>query len=67
MKSLLHLTSNQQIMTIGNGDNDMQMLKTAGVGVAMGNAPVEVKACANYVIGKNNDDAVAKFLATCFL
>lgn len=67
MKSLLHLTSNEQIMTIGNGDNDMQMLETAGIGVAMGNAPVEVKACANYVIGNNNDDAVAKFLARCFL
>lgn len=67
MKSLLHLKSNEQIMTIGNGDNDMQMLETAGIGVAMSNAPAEVKACANYVIGNNNDDAVAKFLATCFL
>ena len=34
----------EQVMTIGDNFNDLPMLRLAGLGVAMGNAPQEVKA-----------------------
>lgn len=37
------------VMAIGDNFNDVEMLEYAGVGVAMGNAPVEVQAFANWV------------------
>jgi hydroxymethylpyrimidine pyrophosphatase-like HAD family hydrolase len=36
-------------MAVGDGTNDISLLNTAGLGVAMGNAPDEVKAVADYV------------------
>lgn len=36
-------------MAFGDGENDMEMLRFAGIGIAMGNADSEVKACADYV------------------
>lgn len=44
----------QEIMAIGDGTNDMEMLQYAGIGVAMGNAGEAVKACADYVTGDVN-------------
>ena len=38
-----------QIMALGDGTNDVSLLITAGLGVAMGNAADEVKAVADYV------------------
>lgn len=35
------------------------MLKNAGLGVAMGNAVDEVKACADLVIGNNTETGIA--------
>lgn len=37
------------IMAFGDGENDIEMLKLAGIGVAMGNASESVKAVADYV------------------
>lgn len=39
----------ENVMTIGDNFNDVEMLEYAGVGVAMGNAPDEVKAIARWV------------------
>ena len=50
-------------MAFGDGGNDIAMLKHAGVGVAMGNASDEVKACADMVTDSVDDDGVAKALA----
>ena len=36
------------------------MLQYAGLGVAMGNAPEDVKIHADYVTGKNDEDGVAQ-------
>lgn len=44
---------------IGDGMNDIAMLKRAGLAVAMGNAPDEVKAAAGHVTRSNDDDGVA--------
>ncbi len=38
-----------EVMAIGDGDNDVSLLSTAGLAVAMGNAPDELKAIADYV------------------
>ena len=38
-----------QVMAIGDGVNDMPLITSAGLGVAMGNAPDAVKAAADYV------------------
>lgn len=51
-----------QVVTFGDGTNDITMLQQAGVGVAMANALPEVKAAADYVTGTNEEDGVAAFL-----
>ena len=47
-----------QTMAFGDGGNDIQMLRTAGVGVAMGNAGDNVKAVADYVTGTTEEDGI---------
>ncbi|AFZ03134.1 Cof-type HAD-IIB family hydrolase [Calothrix sp. PCC 6303] len=49
----------EQVMTIGDNFNDVEMLQYAGVGVAMGNAPPEVQAMANWVAPSIEGDGVA--------
>jgi Cof subfamily protein (haloacid dehalogenase superfamily) len=49
----------EQVMTIGDNFNDVEMLAYAGIGVAMGNAPVEVQAIANWVAPSVEADGVA--------
>jgi len=44
---------------IGDGMNDIAMLKRVGLAVAMGNAPAEVKAAAGHVTRSNDEDGVA--------
>lgn len=50
----------EEIMACGDGDNDIGMLKRAGLGVAMGNAEEDVKAAADYVAETNDDEGAAK-------
>jgi hypothetical protein len=47
------------LMACGDGGNDLEMIKAAGLGVAMGNAFEEVKAAANFITRTNNEDGVA--------
>ena len=37
-----------EVIAIGDGMNDIPRLSLAGLGIAMGNAPAEVKAVADY-------------------
>ncbi|ADI62779.1 Cof-type HAD-IIB family hydrolase [Trichormus azollae] len=48
-----------QVMTIGDNINDVEMLEYAGIGVAMGSAPDSVKALANWVAPSVENDGVA--------
>lgn len=48
-----------QTMAVGDGVNDVSMLRIAGLGVAMGNAAPEVKLVANATTATNDDDGVA--------
>ena len=49
-----------QTMAIGDSENDAEMLRAAGLGVAMGNAYPQVKALADAVTDDNESDGVAK-------
>ncbi|PWJ49467.1 Cof-type HAD-IIB family hydrolase [Faecalicatena contorta] len=50
----------EEIMACGDRDNDIAMLKAAGLGVAMGNAEDEVKAAADYITLSNEEEGAAK-------
>ena len=52
----------EEIMAFGDQDNDISMLRYAGIGVAMGNAPQIVKNNADYITTSNNEEGVAKAL-----
>ena len=47
------------MIAIGDMDNDIAMLQMAGLGIAMGNAPFNVQAKADWVTDTNNRDGVA--------
>jgi len=49
-----------EIMTIGDNYNDIPMIETAGLGIAMGNAPRDVKTCAKAVTDSNEQNGVSK-------
>ena len=51
-----------ETMAFGDGGNDIEMLRHAGIGVAMGNASDEVKAAADIVTTSVDDDGVANVL-----
>ncbi len=48
----------EQVLAIGDAANDVSMLQAAGVGVAMDNAHLLVKAVADWVAPSNNDHGV---------
>ena len=57
---LAHYAINREnVLAFGDGENDIEMLQYAGVGVAMGNAGEEVKRAADYVADDCNDSGVA--------
>ena len=51
-----------EVIAFGDAENDIPMLQTAGIGVAMGNAGAQVKAAADMVTGSNNEDGIAAAL-----
>lgn len=48
-----------QVMALGDSGNDLSSLTAAGLGVAMGDAPEEVKAAADAVTASNREDGAA--------
>jgi len=50
----------EQVMAIGDNANDVDMLRWAGVGVAMGNAAPEAKAVADFITDHHDADGAAK-------
>jgi len=51
-----------EIIAFGDGENDAEMLRFAGIGVAMGNAAEPTKSAADYVTADIDDDGIAKAL-----
>lgn len=50
----------KEVMCIGDGGNDIEMLKRAGISIAMKNGMEDVKSLANYITEDNNNSGVAK-------
>lgn len=55
-----------QVMAFGDQENDMNMIRSAGVGVAMGNALDKVHAVADESAPHHHEDGVAQFLKNYF-
>ena len=51
-----------EVIAFGDAENDIPMLKAAGMGVAMGNAAPPVKAAADHITATNNEDGIAAAL-----
>lgn len=51
-----------EVICIGDSENDISMIEYAGMGVAMENAPQYIKDKANYVTDSNEDDGVASVI-----
>lgn len=49
-----------QVMAIGDSYNDISMLEYAGLGVAMGNAPEDIKKVADVITATCDEDGVAE-------
>jgi hydroxymethylpyrimidine pyrophosphatase-like HAD family hydrolase len=49
----------RETLAVGDWYNDTDMLAWAGIGVAMGNAPAEVQAAADWVTADCEQDGVA--------
>jgi aminopeptidase N len=56
----------EKVVAIGDNYNDAEMIQTAGIGVAMGNAPEEVKKVATFVTKTNNEEGVRLILEKLF-
>lgn len=54
----LNLTA-REVLAIGDNFNDIELLQTTPNSVAMGNAPQEIKDCANYITKSNDESGVA--------
>ena len=52
----------QDSMAFGDSENDVSMLKAAGIGVAMGNATAQAKAAADYITDDAEKDGIYKAL-----
>ena len=52
--------SKDEILTIGDQNNDIELLKAGGVKVAMGNATQELKECATYITDTVENDGFVK-------
>lgn len=57
----------EEIMAIGDANNDIEMLQFAGIGVAMGNASDYVKSLADAVTDSNEENGVATAVAKFIL
>lgn len=57
----------EEVIAIGDGGNDLSMISYAGIGVAMGNAPLSIKKFADIIADTNNNNGVSKIIEKlCF-
>ncbi len=70
--ALLHLAElwgieREEIVAVGDDMNDVPMIRGAGLGVAMGQAPAAVKAVADHVTDDEENDGLARFVEEVLL
>lgn len=51
-----------EVICIGDNENDISMIEYAGLGVAMGNSQERIKKIADFVTDSNDEDGVAKVI-----
>ncbi len=56
----------EELVAVGDGENDMELLRAAGLGIAMGNAPDHVKLAADAVTATVTDFGVLKVIQDYF-
>src|SRR5690554_7418493 len=52
----------EEIIAVGDNFNDFDMIRYAGLGIAMGNAPDELKEAADEITADNNSDGVSRVI-----
>ena len=52
----------QDVIAVGDAENDIEMLQLAGLGIAVGNAAASLKAVANETTVSNDEDAVTQII-----
>ncbi|MBQ7895484.1 MAG: Cof-type HAD-IIB family hydrolase [Oscillospiraceae bacterium] len=64
LKALCHALSlsMEETIAFGDGSNDLEIIKAAGLGVAMSNAEEHVKAAADAIAKSNNEAGLALFI-----
>lgn len=55
----------EEVICLGDSMNDYEMVKNAGLGVAMENADPKLKEAAGYITKSNNDSGVAAVIDLC--
>ncbi|MFC1951123.1 Cof-type HAD-IIB family hydrolase [Chloroflexota bacterium] len=58
--------SQSEVVAIGDNPNDIQMIKWAGLGIAMSNGTDEAKAAADWVTGNREEDGVVQAIEEFF-
>lgn len=51
-----------RVAMVGDGDNDLELIRAAGLGIAMGNAPAHIQAAADRVVGRVENAGLADAL-----
>lgn len=54
--------SREDVIAIGDNENDLSMIDFAGLGVSMGNGAEKIKSIADIITSTNNEDGVAKII-----
>ena len=54
-----HNISLQELVAIGDAENDLDMIEAAGLGLAVGNAVTELKTIADAIVPSLQEDGVA--------
>ena len=57
----------EEVMSFGDNNNDILMIKNAGLGIAMGHSNNEVKKVADVITATNDEEGVAKVLEELIL
>ncbi|MBS4210709.1 Cof-type HAD-IIB family hydrolase [Bacillus sp. FJAT-50079] len=61
----LHI-NREEVVAIGSGVDDLPLIEWAGVGVAMGNAPEEIRLAADWITRSNDDQGVSYMIKEQF-
>jgi hydroxymethylpyrimidine pyrophosphatase-like HAD family hydrolase len=57
----------EEIAAVGDDDNDVEMIRAAGLGIAMGNAAPAARACADIVVRSNAEGGVVEAIERVLL